>query len=229
MRPTTQRADRPSIWSASAKSEDVQILVGVRSGPWLLRKRRLIYALHHLVFEIASIWEQSTNNVPRLASSSFSLPPLQWWTNYSHCLNGPWCKRLWAVMNVQIHWKFWFNEVCLAKSTKQGNFTDSIHSLKLQSLCLLMFTRKSLVEPYWLVSSVWNECKHPCITTRYVVHPSPPSLPLMMSTYASAFWHVIYHAIIWRVLHKHENQNLWRWLALAEALLSPWRHCWLLP
>ena len=133
MRPTTQRADRPSVWSAPLESEDVQILVGVRSGAWLLRKRRLIYALHRLMFELQALWEHCTDSVLRLASPFFHPPPLQWWTNYSHCLNGPWCKRLWVVVNVHLHWKFWFNEVCLTNLGLVKNFTDFRPSLKLQT------------------------------------------------------------------------------------------------
>lgn len=68
MRPTTQRADRPSVWSAPLESEDVQILVGVRSGAWLLRKRRLIYALHRLTYELRALWEHCTDFVLRLAT-----------------------------------------------------------------------------------------------------------------------------------------------------------------
>ena len=70
MRPTTQRADRPSVWSAPLESEDVQILVVVRSGAWLLRKRRLIYALHRLILELQALWEHCTDFVLRLASPS---------------------------------------------------------------------------------------------------------------------------------------------------------------
>ena len=68
MRPTTQRADRPSVWSAPLESEDVQILVGVRLGAWLLRKRRLIYALHRLTFELQAHWGHCTDLFLRLAS-----------------------------------------------------------------------------------------------------------------------------------------------------------------
>ena len=149
MRPTTQRADRPSIWSASAKSEDVQILVGVWSGAWLLRKRRLTYALHRIIHTRLAHENVVLTPCSQVSIHNFLFTTLQWWTNYSHCLNGPWCKRLWAVMNVQLHWKFWFNEVCSAKLDHVWTITNIIPSLILQSLCPSIF-EESLLTPYWL-------------------------------------------------------------------------------
>ena len=39
--------------------------------------------------------------------------------------------------------------------------------------------------------------------------PHQHCLSLVMSTSSLQFY--------WRIIHKHENQNLWRWLALSEA------------
>ena len=149
MRPTTQRADRPSIWSASAKSEDVQILVGVWPGAWLLRTRQLTYALHRFMNTWPTLENEVLTPCSQVSIHTFFFTTLQWWTNYSHCLNGPWCKRLWAVMNVQLHWKFWFNEVCSAKLDHVWTITNIIPSLILQSLCPSIF-EESLLTPYWL-------------------------------------------------------------------------------
>jgi hypothetical protein len=187
MRPTTQRADRPSIWSASAESEDVQILVGVRLGAWLLRKRRLIHALHRITFELQTLWEHCTDSVLRLASLLPHPPPLQWWTNYSHCLNGPWCKRLWAVVNVHIHWKFWFNEVCFITNPNFDNIlTDFFSSLKLQT-----YASSWLQELQSWNLTDWRlvHCKYrrELYMSRYVTHSSNHSLLLMMSTSSTAF------------------------------------------
>jgi hypothetical protein len=60
----------------------------------------------------------------------------------------------------------------------------------------------------WHSSDLAFHVTWPCLNGTYP-DPQHHSLSLVMSTSSLQFY--------WRIIHKHENQNLWIWLALSEA------------
>jgi hypothetical protein len=102
----------------------------------------------------------------------------------------------------------------------------------------IMFTRKPSMEPYWLASSVyWNMFS--------IEHHHPPGTLYNPQHKAFLLWcqHLLCILACDISCHsygefntKKENQNLWRWLALSEALSSDlqglywlWYRSWLWP
>ena len=147
--------------------------------------------------------------------------------NYSHCLNGPWCKRLWAVVNVHLHWKFWFNEVCCATIQSSKTFTDLYHSLKLQtyaSSCLQRITLWNLTD--WRLVSCKNYVVIALCNGTFHL-PQTTAFLLWCQHLLLYLWHPIYDVIDMESYTKKSKslKMIGFWARFLSAVVEPY---WLL-